>query len=431
MNCLKKTIVLSNKKDGYRALCVLTLLKSRQGTFGAFRAYDLKPCSAILGISINNKQVYKQNVEIVNNKTYNFKLDNSFDIDGKIGCVLVENNDGKLNTIVYGASEEIKDYKSVVVDGLNNAINNVFAKRLATVSKSSSLEQSNKKFEVNNENLENPKIEQISAKLEETQENTFPPYSKNYPNKDMGESIAKEKKDKCFPSDLETDESVDFEDDRIEDKKDKHIKEENFSSFDEIHNKGLEEKYLKETLREEFESENKRLRNEALANNFEEMAGSLTLDNSSSMEEVEEKIIEPKTHKNAELFESCAEDVEKEIQDALNKDNEFYNMISEQIDELFVKYPREERLEKLIPESKWVKVDYENDGHIYVIGLIYENGVLQYVCYGVPGEFSIEPPKNLEKYSQWLPLNPSTPEGEGYWIMYQDADTGEAVELSF
>ena len=38
MNCLKKTIVLSNKKDGYRALCVLTLLKSRQGTFGAFRS---------------------------------------------------------------------------------------------------------------------------------------------------------------------------------------------------------------------------------------------------------------------------------------------------------------------------------------------------------------------------------------------------------
>ena len=116
MNCLKKTIVLSNKEDGYRALCVLTLLKSQMGVFGAIRAYDIGSKSLILGISVNNKQVLKQNVEIENGKTYNFKLDKSFAIDGKIGCVLVENIDGRLKPIVYGASDDIKDYKQVVVE---------------------------------------------------------------------------------------------------------------------------------------------------------------------------------------------------------------------------------------------------------------------------------------------------------------------------
>lgn len=349
MNCLKKTIVLSSSQDNYKALCVLTLLKSRQGTFGSLRSYDLGVSSAILGISINNKQVLKQNVEIVNNKTYNFKLDKSFDIDGKIGCVLVENIDGRLKPIVYGSSDEIRDYKSVVVDSLNNAINNVFIKK-----------------------IEEPIV--------------------------VSQSNCSQVVDK------------------------------NENKSEPVHSDVIKEDDLEENLEEEFEREVQRL-DASFEKGLEKEE--LDFDASSSMEEVEERVISPTIHKNAKLFDSTEEEVEKEIENALNSTNEFYNMISEQIDELFFKYPREERLEKLIFESKWVKVDYENNGHYYVIGLIYENSVLQYVCYGVPGEYSLEPPKELEKYSQWLPLNPKEPEGEGYWIMYQDADTGDAVELNF
>ena len=99
-------------------------------------------------------------------------------------------------------------------------------------------------------------------------------------------------------------------------------------------------------------------------------------------------------------------------------------MISEQIDELFENNPREEVLEKIIPKSKWVKVVFEENQKTYVVGLIYDLGVLKYVSYGVPGTIDNNPLTNLEDYSQWLPID----ENNGYWIMFQDAQTGESVK---
>lgn len=109
--------------------------------------------------------------------------------------------------------------------------------------------------------------------------------------------------------------------------------------------------------------------------------------------------------------------------------DKFFNLISEQIDELFEKYPSEKRLEELIPNSKWVKIDFEDDGNYYIVGLIYEESVLKYVCYGVLGEHEKAPSSILGKYSQWLPLDINNPEAKGYWIMYQDAETGESLEV--
>ncbi len=107
----------------------------------------------------------------------------------------------------------------------------------------------------------------------------------------------------------------------------------------------------------------------------------------------------------------------------------FYNGIKDQLNILFDKYPEETFLTETIPSSKWIKVDYEDDGHYIVIGLIYEEDRVQYVCYGSPGEFSEEPPKEFNGLSQWLPLDPDKPEELGYWIIYQDAISGENVEI--
>ena len=130
MDFLKKTIVLSNKKDNYKSLAVLTIYKSNAGIFGALKCYDLGVSSAILGISVDNKQSFKQNVEIHNGKTYNFKLDNSFDLNGKIGCVIVVNEENKIVPLVYGSSESTFDYKSKVIENLNKSINNVYTKTI-------------------------------------------------------------------------------------------------------------------------------------------------------------------------------------------------------------------------------------------------------------------------------------------------------------
>ena len=107
----------------------------------------------------------------------------------------------------------------------------------------------------------------------------------------------------------------------------------------------------------------------------------------------------------------------------------FYDEIKGQLSLLFERYPEETFLTEIIPNSKWVKVDYEDNGQYFVIGLLYENEKVEYVCYGMPGEFSTKPPRELGDLSQWLPLDPEKPNELGYWIMYQDAETGENVEI--
>jgi hypothetical protein len=106
----------------------------------------------------------------------------------------------------------------------------------------------------------------------------------------------------------------------------------------------------------------------------------------------------------------------------------FIEKLKPQIDKLFAENPIEENLQNMIANSKWTKVDYENDGDFYVFGLIYdESEQVKYVCYGIPAVFEEEPPKELSGYPIWLPLGSSS-DGFGYWLTYQDASTGQPIK---
>jgi len=134
------------------------------------------------------------------------------------------------------------------------------------------------------------------------------------------------------------------------------------------------------------------------------------------------------------LFESDDQEIEeivkKELNDESVSEHKFYNMIAEQLDELFDKYTREYNLEKLIDNSKWVKINHEEENKYYVVGIIYKDNDIKYICYGVPGNYYTEPPTELKNYSQWLPVDTMNPYDNGYWVMYQDADTGENVYIN-
>lgn len=107
----------------------------------------------------------------------------------------------------------------------------------------------------------------------------------------------------------------------------------------------------------------------------------------------------------------------------------FYNEIEEQLNSLFKKYEEASELENIIPNSKWVKVDYDENGTFYVVGLIYENDTVRYICYGTPGVWAEKCPTELDGLAEWLPLDENNPRGEGYWITYQDANNGENVKI--
>ena len=109
----------------------------------------------------------------------------------------------------------------------------------------------------------------------------------------------------------------------------------------------------------------------------------------------------------------------------------FYDSISEDISNLFSTHNEEEFLSQIIPFSKWVRIDNEDGDDYYVLGLIYENDQVKYICYGVPGLYTDEPPKELKGYAEWLPLDSTKENDYGYWITYQDAESGENVKASF
>ena len=135
--------------------------------------------------------------------------------------------------------------------------------------------------------------------------------------------------------------------------------------------------------------------------------------------------LQNETNKNVEKNETVNE------KDFLNADeNTFLGKLRPQIEKLFEKNPAETNLEELIPSSKWVKIEYEDDGDFYVFGLLYEQDEVKYVCYGVPAIYEEEPPKELSGYPIFVPLNKEDKAGFGYWLTYQDAETGEPVRAT-
>lgn len=87
--------------------------------------------------------------------------------------------------------------------------------------------------------------------------------------------------------------------------------------------------------------------------------------------------------------------------------------------------PPNEALSMLIPGSRWVDVATEN----YTFGVIYdEGGMPLYVAYGFKLGYSDDPPESLEGYSQWIPTDTSDPHGDGFWVIYINASTGERIQ---
>ena len=101
----------------------------------------------------------------------------------------------------------------------------------------------------------------------------------------------------------------------------------------------------------------------------------------------------------------------------------YYLGISDRIDELFVVYPAEKGLSEAIPDSEWVKVNYDGEDY-YVVGRLKDNGKVRFLGYGVPGKESVKPPKAADGIAQWFPLS-GTDGYDGYWLFFQDAETGK------
>ncbi len=320
MSTLKKTIVLNNTQTtSYNGCAVLTLNKSGNSVFGTLKTFNISNNpNLVLGLAQNKQQVFKQNINLINNNTYNFKL-NTLNLDENISCVLVLDEPDKVIPLIWG-SDSKNEFKQEIIENL------------------SILKNQPQKTEISTENkLDLNEMFDLSD-AEEIIENYIDPITP----------------------------TIDFQPDQP-------IADLSFNS--------------------------------------------VTLDSNNAYN----------TNNNSTkiLNNNIIDDEVKNLE--LEPTETFFEAISEQVEDLFNSYPSEPNLEALIPNSKWVKIDYENNGNHYVLGLIYEDITLKYICYGVPGQYSATPPAELDGYSQWLPLNANEPENNGYWVVYQDALSGESV----
>lgn len=107
----------------------------------------------------------------------------------------------------------------------------------------------------------------------------------------------------------------------------------------------------------------------------------------------------------------------------------YYDKVKGDLTKLFDSHPAETELEKSVPLSRWVKVTFARNKY-YTVGVISDEKRPKYICYGVPAEKRGEPPEALKGKCSFLPLSVFDLDGKGYWMMFQDAETGQCVKIS-
>ncbi len=136
---------------------------------------------------------------------------------------------------------------------------------------------------------------------------------------------------------------------------------------------------------------------------------------------------EKEKKENDENFNRSPNETDPDPCKKYSKDKPYYLTVKSELDGIFLKFPEEPCLIRNVPDSQWVKI-YYSENKYYVVGLVKENGNEKYVCYGVPSKYSPTPPETLKGFCSFVPASVFDLTGDGYWMMFQDAVTGECVK---
>lgn len=158
-----------------------------------------------------------------------------------------------------------------------------------------------------------------------------------------------------------------------------------------------------------------------------------------------EENLPPKLPPKEEKKEEEKEEKKEDLPPKKEKKRDYWDNVKDYFEHLFNTQPKIQPFEQEIPNSEWIQIQYGphypspygSDGYMYgyvqpyggynyyIVGLIRENDRVKYICYGMPGPYSILPPAGWQGFSGWLPANGYY--GTGYWMMYLDAETGQTV----
>ncbi len=122
------------------------------------------------------------------------------------------------------------------------------------------------------------------------------------------------------------------------------------------------------------------------------------------------------------------QDEEEFIQSPIyTREHPYYLTAKRELDELFDKFPKDHSLSSILPTGTFCKIPYSEDRY-YIVGTVKEQNEMKYICYGVPGEYSKNPPEKLKGRCTFVPRSIFDLQGEGFWMMFQDAISGECIK---
>ncbi len=106
------------------------------------------------------------------------------------------------------------------------------------------------------------------------------------------------------------------------------------------------------------------------------------------------------------------------------EDKNFYSTIKDRLDKIIYCYPKDKELRSVIPNAEFVKIYYD-ENRFYLVGRVFEDGEVKYLCYAVKGVKG-ETPKGLSPYCKFLPLD-NFDLSVGYYVIFQCAKSGKIV----
>lgn len=109
-------------------------------------------------------------------------------------------------------------------------------------------------------------------------------------------------------------------------------------------------------------------------------------------------------------------------------DDAYYRSVKAEIDVLFSKYPKDDRLTSAFSCSEWVRVSEEEKE--YLVGVVFDDGKAKYIGYALPTETPSEPPEEIKEYCVFVPLSVYDEE-KGFFVIFQSATTGACEKIRF
>lgn len=101
--------------------------------------------------------------------------------------------------------------------------------------------------------------------------------------------------------------------------------------------------------------------------------------------------------------------------------SDYYDSVKREIGKVFVQFPPYYPLIRKYRDSFFVRIDFPKSDEYFVLGVLQKEGVIRYICYGLPAERD----GITDKDFVYVDNSPTA-----FWMLFQDADSGQISAIN-